>query len=394
MKYLLSLMSLAAAVWADFSPLDVNPNGIGTVTSPLGARERAMGNSGMATSPQPGVFLANPSRLAFQEKHSFSGTLETTLEYLHDDLTGNRRTDAFLPGLTLGFPSKKWGSLGLWYWQTSHRNFTFESFNPTTGVSQAIRAEGGLFELGASYSYAILPQLAVGLDIRKILGQERFIKSANVSENATGGLALNSESLEGDTTIRAADGLRQGISITFRQKKWSAALAIQTGTTLDLDIQRRITHITTDVKYADNLYLPYTGLLGIALKPIPGQTVTLDMHVTDWDSEQGSGLDRGMGVGAGYEWQGNGGFYDAYWKKCAFRAGGGYESLYLNSSWQGYATVGLGLPLGSRGHVVDISLMGGHREVGGNYFLAEEYLKLSVTVQGVGVWGQPLRRRR
>ncbi len=391
-KSLLAL-TLATAAWADFSPLDINTHGIGTVTLPLGARERAMGNSGLASTPQPGVSQGNPSRIAFQDKHSFSGTVETSLDYLHDDYTGNRRTDAFLPGLTLAFPTRKYGALAAWYWQTSHRNFSFSDESSNLNADETQRAEGGLFELGASYSYAILPQLAVGLDIRKILGQERFIGLGNFNEDSQDPVYVNSRGVS-DTVRRSLDGLRGGFSATLRQKKWNLALAIQSGTTLDVTTSRHITGILTDARSSSELYLPWQGLLAAALKPKLGHTVTLDANYAAWGEDQGEGVNPGFGVGAGYEYQGMASGYDAYWKKCAVRVGGGYESLYLENSWQGFATVGLGFPLGARGHALDISLQSGHRELGGNSFLVEDYLKLTVTVQGVGVWGQPLRRRR
>lgn len=391
MRLLLPLLA-AGAAWADFSPLDVNPQGIGTVTAPLGARERGMGLSGLATTPQPGVFIGNPSRLAFQEKHSFSGTFETTLEYLHDDYTGNRRTDAFLPGLTLGFPTRKYGALGLWYWQTSHRNFALESEDNAL-LQESRRAEGGLFELGFSYSYSPIPQLALGVDGRKILGQERFIHKIALNGDTTDLDRLNSRTME-DTAKRSMDGWRGGFSATFRQKSWNAALAVQTGSSVDVKTTRHVTGLTSGFNTEGEIYLPWTYTLAFAIKPKPGQTVTLDMTHTAWDEAQGDGIGPDFAAGAGYEWQGAGGVYDAYWRRCALRFGGGYQALYLHDSWQGYATVGFGFPLGSRGHKLDLSLLGGHREVGGNSFVAEEYLKVSVTVQGVGVWGQPLRRRR
>jgi len=386
-------LALAARLWADFSPLDVNANGIGTLSAPLGARERAMGNSGLASTPATGVSQANPSRLAFQDKHSFTGTLETTLEYLHDDDFGNRRSDAFLPGLTLAFPTQKFGALGLWYWQTAHRNFTLEPA-ARNGVRQSFFAEGGLFELGAAYSYAFNPYLAVGVDIRKLLGRERFIKTADFNRDPSDPAYYNSRSLAGDTLQRDLDGLRQGVSLTFRQKFWNAAIAVQTGSYLDLDESRHITGITTGITGSQEIYLPWQGTVALALKPKNNHTVTLDLNYAGWDEAQGEGLNPGMGIGIGYEKQGSKSPYDAFLKRCAWRAGGGYESLYLESSWQGYATVGLGLPLGVRGHSLDIALLGGHRELGGNSFVAEEYLKLSLTVQGVGVWGQPARRRK
>jgi hypothetical protein len=391
MRLLLPLIA-ASAVWADFSPLDVNSKGIGTVTAPLGARERGMGLSGLATTPQPGVFIANPSRLAFQEKHSFSGTIETSLHYLHDDETGNRRPDAFLPGLTLAFPTRKYGALGLWYWQTSHRNFTLES-DESALMQESRRVEGGLFELGFSYSYAPIPQIAFGLDGRKMLGQERFVHRIALNGDTTDSDRLNSRALE-DTSRRSLDGWRGGFSVTLRQKKWNAALAVQSGTYLDVKTSRHVTGLISEIRSESEIYLPWSYTLAFALKPKAGQTVTLDLGHSAWDEAQGEGLGPEYTVGTGYEWQGTGGLYDAYWKRCALRVGGGFQALYLYDSWQGYATVGFGFPLGSRGHMLDVSILGGHREVGGNSFVAEEYLKLSVTVQGVGAWGQPLRRRR
>jgi long-chain fatty acid transport protein len=78
----------------------------------------------------------------------------------------------------------------------------------------------------------------------------------------------------------------------------------------------------------------------------------------------------------------------------AFRGGLGYAKEYLDETDLYYLTLGTGLPLGRRGNMLDISLKYGHRGGLENNLWTEDFLKVSATLTGVSVWGQPIRKRR
>jgi hypothetical protein len=99
-------------------------------------------------------------------------------------------------------------------------------------------------------------------------------------------------------------------------------------------------------------------------------------------------------VGAGYEFRASLSPFDGLLKRTAWRAGAGYKMLYLREVPEVYATAGFGMPLGPRGHQLDFAMKYGHRRFDGNTFFTEDYVKLSASVVGVSVWGQPARRRR
>jgi hypothetical protein len=78
----------------------------------------------------------------------------------------------------------------------------------------------------------------------------------------------------------------------------------------------------------------------------------------------------------------------------AVRGGLGFERLYLDETDQYFVTLGTGLPLGRRGNMVDIALKYGHRGDLENNLWTEDFFKISATLTGVSVWGQPVRKRR
>ena len=87
-------------------------------------------------------------------------------------------------------------------------------------------------------------------------------------------------------------------------------------------------------------------------------------------------------------------YYEPYFRKVAYRGGAGFERLYLDETNLYFATLGAGLPLGRRGNLLDVALKYGHRVRLENSLWSEDFLKLSVTLTGVSVWGQPVRKRR
>src|SRR5690606_35436893 len=79
-------------VRAEFSPLSVHPEGFGMPVAQMGARERAMGEGGLAAVSRGGFFLPNVSRSAFHDKTVFVASLENDVDWLRDDASSSRMT--------------------------------------------------------------------------------------------------------------------------------------------------------------------------------------------------------------------------------------------------------------------------------------------------------------
>ena len=124
------------------------------------------------------------------------------------------------------------------------------------------------------------------------------------------------------------------------------------------------------------------------------QTAALDFSTEDWSGD--TLYNRSFKTSAGYELRGGDNPYEDYFKRMSYRAGLGQEILYLREIPEYFVTLGVGLPLGTRGHTLDISLKYAHRQYdpSDSYTsFSEDYVKISASVVGIGSWGQPIRKR-
>ncbi len=376
---------LAATAFAEFSPLSIHPEGFGMPLAEMGARERGMGEAGMAALSSQGYFLPNPSRSAFFDRTSFIATLETDLDWLRDDNTSNRMTSAAVPTIATAVKTRKFGALGLHFQQAFQRRFSLSTSD--SGVNREFAYEGGLYLLGFSWAYSPVPFLALGFAENLALGRDRIIETATFPSS----IPPENESLTGDTLEMRHSGSFPAFSLTVHTRLIDAALAYTLATDFDTHRERRITGMASNPMASESHSWPSTAALGLAWRATARQTLALDFSTVGWKGD--SVINRSYKTGLGYEWRGSGNPYEDYYKRMAFRAGLGQEILYLQAIPEYFGTMGVGLPLGPRGHTLDISVKVGHRSFNGNTFFSEDYVKLSASVVGVGVWGQPVRKR-
>jgi long-chain fatty acid transport protein len=390
-----ALLGLSASLtFAETSPLSILPEGFGLELNSQNAREKGMGEAGMASVNRTGPSIPNPSRTAFNEKTSFSATFDTDVDWLQDDDGSNRTSTFVIPDIALNFQTRWRLNLGLYYRQRFQRNFTFRPLVPNdSNAIQSYETEGGLYEFGTSLAWAPKNYLAFALGWNFVLGRERTIQSSSFDQN-TGSELFDSQSLSGDTLSVRSTGGYPSVSATFRQKTYSLAIAGTLGSTLDRTTTRTITSLTSMEKSTGTRDLPWSIQVGGAFKPKANQSVVADFTYEGWDDSFSKILNPAFQAGAGYEFQGTGTPYEPYFRKIAYRGGLGFERLYLDETNLYFLTLGTGLPLGRRGNLLDIALKYGHRGNLENNLWTEDFIKLSATLTGVSVWGQPVRKRR
>jgi hypothetical protein len=374
---------------AEFSPLSIHPEGFGMPVAPMGARERAMGEAGMASAPAGGFFLSNPARSAFHDKTVFTATLENDVDWLRDDNSSARMSSGAFPGLATLVKTKNFGTFGAYYQQTYLRNFETRLQRSGDTSASGYVAEGGLYTLGASWGIAVRPWLSVGIAQNLVLGRDRYIRPVNFGDEAP----PEAEDLADTTLETSAVGAYPTLSVMFRLPR-NLDLALGYSHSADLDVSRsRTTNSQGSDGLADTtMKLPQTFSVGAAWRPDRRQTAVFDFVYENWDDT--GLLNPAWSAGAGYEFRASQNPFDGLLKRTAWRAGAGYKMLYLREVPEVYATAGFGMPLGPRGHQLDFSLKYGHRRYDGNTFFSEDYLKVSASVVGVSVWGQPARKRR
>lgn len=353
-----------------------------------------MGEAGMASITKQGLSIANPSRTAWHDKTSFSVLADGDVDYLQDDLTSNRSATFLIPSIGLNFSLRKFGHLALFYRQAYHRNYSFTPLVPLSpNAVQSFSAEGGLYEASVTYALAPIPSLALGLGYHYHMGRERFIEPALFSGDSTESTAFNDEEMADTLSVRSHGGY-PSLSATFRRPKFSVALRGALGTTLDLDTRRSITHLVSNQEWESEKDLPWSMAGGLALKPSDNQTVVADFAWEAWETDASGLLNPAFRAGVGYEYQGRAGIYERYLRKLAYRGGLGFERLYLEESNLYFLTLGSGMPLGRRGSLLDFAIKYGHRSSVKNNLWSEDFVKLSVSLTGVGNWGQPVRKRK
>lgn len=391
----LAVLGSCAFSWAETSPLSIHSEGFGLEQSPQATREKAMGEAGMASITKQGISIANSSRTAFHEKTSFTATADGDIDYLQDEETSNRTATFLIPSIGLNFSLRKYGHLGLYYHQRFHRNFSYTPLNSSgKEVVETFSSEGGLYEAAITYAYSPIPSLALGVGYHYYMGRERLIEKADFTGDPADSILFNSENLTGDTLFTRSQGGTPSLSMTLRRPTFSLALAGALGFTLDQKVNRSITQLVSNQKWEDSKDLPWSVSAGGAFKPVSNQTLVADFAWESWEEDSSGLVNPAFKAAFGYEFQGRGGPYEPYLRKLAYRAGLGFERLYLEETKLYFLTVGSGLPLGRRGSLLDFAIKYGHRGSIKNNLWSEDFLKLSVSLTGVGMWGQPVRKRR
>ena len=389
----LGMLAAVAGSRADISPLSIHPEGLGVGISGYSARERGMGEAGMASITKQGLCADNPSRSAFHDKTSFTASFDSDMDWLQDGESSNRASTFLIPFIGMNFQSRKLGSLGLSYQQRFHRNFDFTPSLPQNpNTVQSFSAEGGLYEMTASWAYAPISRVALGLGFHFLLGQERFIQSTQFLGTPDNPQLGNGEDLIGDTLSVRSNAWFPSLSLTVRGKRFSAAAMGTLGTALEQKTRRSISSLGSDRNLKGEKDIPWTGLVGLAYKPKSNQTIVADFSLEAWEGPPL--VNPAYRAGLGYEFQGMGGPFDSYARKIAYRGGVGVERLYLEEVDEYWLTLGSGMPLGRRGNLLDLALKYGHRGSVKNNLWTEDFIRLSVSLTGVGIWGQPVRKRR
>ncbi len=389
-------LCLAASLsFGETSPLSVLKEGFGPEISPYNAREKGMGEAGLASINRFGPSIPNPSKTAFNEKTSFSATFDTDLDWVRDDETSNRTTSFVLPDIALNFQTRWPLNVGLYYRQRFGRNYSIlPQIQTDPNVVESYTTEGGIYELAGTLAYAPKPFLALALGYHFLIGKERTIESGAFNQNPNSEDLYNGKNLNGDTLSTRSSGNYPSASVTFRQKTFSLAATGTLATSLDRTFNRTITNMVSTEKSEDQRDLPWTLQVGGSYKPKANQTLAADFAYEAWDNAYSQLLNPALHAGLGYEYQGVASPYEPYFRKVAFRGGLGFERLYLDETNLYFATLGSGLPLGRRGNILDVALKYGHRGRLENSLWSEDFLKVSVTLTGVSVWGQPIRTRR
>lgn len=383
MKRALLIVGLAALASAE-SPLDAA--GWGRETSAGDATSHGLGEAGTARRSDRLYDFRQPARSALDTLVSFSAQMATSYAALDDGNTTSSATDFEVPQISLSIPMRRWGALGGAYWQRFRRSYVIESPNGAQALG-----EGGSYEFVGSYALRMpfLPWVAAGVNYHKLLGRDRQIQGYTY-DNASRPSAATVQ----DTVETRRSGGYFGGSLWLTQPDWDLGAWATFPGEVTVNVRRNFTTefasvVSTDTK----VDMPLVLGLGGAYRLDPRQTLVADASWTDWSSTIAGATEK-LHLGAGWEYQGKGDRFDAYWKRMAFRAGG-YTDVGGADDLTTYAgTLGLGMPLGNVG-TIDLAFALGHTYTPTNQpQLEETFCRVYVSLSGASLWGSPSRRRR
>ena len=393
---------------------------LGTQGDGASASVKGMGNSGNALVENE-YSLLNPAAMAFNQKTVFSATFGMSDGNFTYDGKKGKQSQFSLPIIAFDFPMGVWGNLGFSYFQAFNKQFEYEQ-----GKDYYLR-DGGQAEFVPSYSYAFTKNIALGFNYHFVGGREKIEKSYSLTDVQNDGShvdsQLDSTVIDENTSIKNSSDGYWGASIAFENERFALYVYNQVDYDVDKDysLSRQIDddNINTQssrVVGIDSVYIPGASLTqtipalygaGLAYKLTLRHVFTLDYTFQDWGSEKyyiksfNSSLDNvnlietqtASHIGFGYEYGGNSKQYGAYYRRMSYRAGAFIDQLYLKDLSQWGFALGTGMPLGRRGHTLDLTFEAKYLE-DTSQKLNESQYSIWVTFIGLGNWGESSRRYR
>ena len=402
---------------SSFSASLSGSKGLGEESWPLDAHRRSLGYSGEAFCDKKTYSLLNPARTAFNEKTSFSTTLDFGSTRINEKGQTGVQGNFKIPNINFAFATP-YGTLGLSYWQRYVKNFQFKSPSSLDSLETSMEFKGGTSELAPSWATAFGRNFALGMIFHLIMGREtRYAEIPVSSPQQELYPNISKTTLFEKVEVRnlfsnESFWKRLSFSAQAHFKTWDAFLS----STMPYSFDREITS-RSYLDNGDSLILPRDTVNqkmplriggGVFYMPVPRWGVSMDIWKDFWEtsaisihnapgfsvSAQQSANDE-LRVGAGVERFGSGRFYDPYLEKSSYRIGGTYQRMYLEKKDRFLATTGIGLPLGKSGAQADISLEGGWIGRLSDENSPPEYVMgISLSFTGISNWGQTSRRYR
>lgn len=407
MKKLLALLSLLVASSFAGSMLGLDALGKEDFAGATGA-VAGHGFAGGAKTGD-GVVMGNPSNLAFEDKVSFSVTLDYELTEAEKSDYAYKNSSLNIPSFYLSFPLGDFGALALGISQHYSSNLDVKSSDSSRSQDVHLEYAGSVFEIVPIYAVRVpfFRHLSLGAAMHIVSGSnERSLtlgpdNSGIADEDAW---ATNkskvTDVVKGEWSSEEAGYYT--FSAMYRGRLASTYFAMTTPYTLvnKLSYDLQFSQRDTLERYKDKrkIEVPLTLAAGIDYRLAQVHHIMFDVTARHWDEdiENISGSwnipektkTQGEFMAAiGYQRDGSKMFYDKYLKRMQYRVGAWYRDWYIKDVYEFGGSLGLGLPLGARGTMIDIAFLGGMREAGSSGEWDEKFFGIRATLMGVGSWG-------
>lgn len=360
-----------------------------------------------------GLNLSNPSNLAFEEKVSFSVTLEYELTEADDGDYSYSSGSLSIPSIYLAFPLGSFGAVAFGISQRYGSNLDVESSDSSLTQDVDLEYEGSVFEMVPVYAIRLpfYRRVSLGAAMHIVSGSNKRSLTLGPDNSAISdedSWATNSTTV---TEIAEGDWETESfayytLSAMYRGTMASMYFAFTTPYTLknSVDYNFRFSQVDTLESYNEKhkIKVPITLSTGVDYRLFQNHHIMLDFTLRPWDDDirnisgawnmpDTTETQTEFLVALGYQKDGSKLFYDSYLKRMQFRLGAWYREWYIKDVCEFGGALGVGFPLGSRGTMVHLAVQGGMRDAGSSGEWDEIFLGFRMTLMGVGSWGQQKR---
>lgn len=356
-----------------------------------------------------GVVMINPSNLAFEEKVSFSVTLDYELTEADKSDLHYANSSLNIPSFYLSFPLGDFGAFALGVSQHYSSNLDIKSSDDKIAQDMHLEYAGSVFEFVPIYAIRVpfFRQLSLGGAMHIVSGSNRrtlTLGPDNSGIAAADAWATNSSKIsdvvEGSWSTESVGYYT--LSGMYRGRLASMYFSMTTPYTMvnELSYDLRFSQRDTLVGFEDKrkIEIPMTLATGIDYRLAQVHHVMLDVMVRPWDKDvdniagswsipEKTATQGELFAAIGYQRDGSKMFYDKYLKRMQYRIGAWYRDWYIKDVYEFGGSLGLGLPLGARGTMIDVAFLGGMRETGSTGEWEEKFFGVRATLKGVGSWG-------
>ena len=363
-----------------------------------------------------GFSYGNPAILAWEDKTTFTGMLN------YEGVVASEGDESILsqtfgvPSLAMGIPLGFLGAVGVGLNQHYSAIHQVSYTDSVQGVDGDLKYNGSLFEVVPTYALRlpwIFRDFSVGLNTRFVFGRSK--RTLAMSGSSSGLAPTEQWAFENVTLTQKVEGnweskesalQRMGASVHYHRKNVDYYVGFVAPYTLQRELTYQLQFSDTDTlrpqESLQEIDFPMVLNTGIHVRLAKKQNVSVLYSQQAWEGKipllQGgwnlpdsADLQVQKLFSLEYEFEGSALYYDSFLKRNSYRLALWYKDWYLTDVTEMGASLGMGMSLGRRGTLVDISLYGGARDNASSGW-DESFWGVKFGFTGVGSWGQKSRR--
>jgi hypothetical protein len=361
----------------------------------------ALGGSGVAVQNDFFGMADNPGNLGGITRAIFSSVV--SLDILSIKEGGESTTHGALSPrlLSLAIPLGSLGTFGFSLDRRTSRNYrylsdttiSFSAGGPVT-VSYGIADRGGLSVWQAGWGYAIGRIARAGLSYERVYLSGGEIDVWQMSAIPLEGSAHMNDSTLNDSTVFSfgGNGFRAGLIVPLQ--KFTVGCSGEY--ILEGDITKRSfgSHFGNAPAETRSLRLPPSLSAGVSYQPVPEWLASAGIGLTLWRYYRsgitlGGQVDDAVSVALGAQYiPAPNLLVPRYWEIVQYRAGFRYSRLPVATASESAVTLGLGLPNQQGGALFDLIFELGWRSDGSYKDLSENFMRVTLGINGGRKWFQ------